>query len=64
TSWHGFTEAIVAAAGLQCAVAPIGSAEYPVPARRPQNSVMNSDKLIAAFCDLPQWRAALDLCMQ
>lgn len=64
TSWHGFTEAIVAAAGLQCSVAPISSAEYPVPARRPQNSVMNSDKLIAAFCDLPEWRKALALCLQ
>jgi dTDP-4-dehydrorhamnose reductase len=64
TSWHGFTEAIVANAGFNCSVAPISSAEYPVPARRPHNSVMNSAKLIDAFCELPQWRDALDLCMK
>lgn len=64
TSWHGFTEAIIANAGLNCSVAPISSAEYPVPARRPLNSVMNSDKLMAAFCELPQWRDALNLCMK
>lgn len=64
TSWHGFTEAIVAAAGLSCRVTPITSAEYPVPARRPANSVMDSSKLIAAFCRLPDWREALGLCVE
>ncbi len=63
TTWHGFTEAIVAAAGLECRVLPITSAEYPVPARRPVNSVMTSEKLIGSMCDLPDWRHALSLCM-
>lgn len=63
TTWHGFTEAIVANAGLQCMVTPIGSAEYPTPARRPGNSVMSSDKLISRFCALPEWETALSLCM-
>ncbi len=63
TSWHGFTEAIVARAGLACQVAPITTAEYPTPARRPANSVMNSDKLMTRFCALPHWEQALALCM-
>jgi dTDP-4-dehydrorhamnose reductase len=63
TSWYGFTEEIVAAAGLVCELIPIGSADYPTPAPRPRNSVMSSDKLIAAFCRLPEWRAALELCL-
>jgi dTDP-4-dehydrorhamnose reductase len=63
TSWHGFTEAIVASAGLSCAVAPIGSADYPTPARRPANSVLSSDKLIDRFCAIPAWEQALALCL-
>ena len=63
TSWHGFTEAIVAKAGLGCTVVPIGSAEYPTPARRPANSLMSSDKLIQRFCAIPEWEQALSLCL-
>ena len=63
TSWHGFTEAIVAQQGLGCKVVPIGSAEYPTPAKRPSNSVMSSDKLIQRFCAIPEWELALSLCL-
>ncbi len=63
TSWHGFTEAIVARAGLTCEVLPIGSADYPTPAKRPANSVMSSDKLIARLCAIPDWELALSLCL-
>lgn len=62
TTWHGFTEAIVANAGLACRILPIESAEYPVPARRPTNSVMSSEKLMSRFCSIPAWDAALALC--
>jgi dTDP-4-dehydrorhamnose reductase len=64
TSWCGFTEAIVGAAGLSCKVVPITSAEYPVPARRPANSVLDSSKLRARLCDLPDWEQALALCLR
>ncbi len=63
TTWHGFTEAIVAAAGLNCRVMPISSAQYPVPAKRPVNSVMSSEKLTQRLCALPQWQEALKLCL-
>ena len=63
TTWHGFTEAIVAAAGLECKVLPITSAEYPVPAKRPVNSVMTSEKLLSSLCHLPHWNDALKLCL-
>jgi dTDP-4-dehydrorhamnose reductase len=63
TSWHGFTEAIIAEAGLACRVLPISSAEYPVPARRPLNSVMASEKLTGRLCALPDWDKALRLCL-
>lgn len=63
TTWHGFTEAIMAGGGLDCAVVPIATADYPTPAPRPLNSVMSSDKLISRFCAIPEWREALSLCM-
>ena len=62
TTWCGFTEAIVAAAGLPCEVVPIGSADYPLPAPRPANSQLCCDKL-RQLCTLPDWHAALRLCL-
>ncbi|HEY1042330.1 MAG TPA: dTDP-4-dehydrorhamnose reductase [Telluria sp.] len=63
TTWCGFTRAIIENAGLDCRVVPISSAEYPVPARRPANSLMNADKLTAHLCALPHWKTSLGLCM-
>lgn len=63
TSWAGFAEAIIEMARLDCAVVQLASAEYPSAARRPLNSVMSSDKLIARFCAIPDWRDALSLCL-
>jgi dTDP-4-dehydrorhamnose reductase len=63
TTWYGFTEAILAAAHIDCRLIPISSADYPVPARRPNNSVLSSDRLIGEFCHLPPWQEALRLCL-
>lgn len=63
TTWCGFTRAIVENAGMNCRVTPITGAEYPLPARRPGNSVLNADKLTSRLAVLPTWRQALDLCM-
>lgn len=66
TSWHGFTQAIVDHASVEKkpSVTPITTADYPLPAKRPQNSVLSSDKLMAAFCSLPDWDDALRLCLE
>ncbi len=66
SSWHGFTEAILAQAGLseRCSVTPITTDQYPTPARRPANSVLSCAKFTAQFCGLPQWDAALALCLR
>jgi dTDP-4-dehydrorhamnose reductase len=64
TSWFDFTKAILEEAGIDCRVLPITSAEYPVPARRPQYSVLSSERLMARFCHLPEWREALRLCLK
>jgi dTDP-4-dehydrorhamnose reductase len=69
TSWHGFAEAIVkggAARGLcnDVPIDPITTAEYPLPAKRPGNSVMDSKRLQEAFgLVMPAWRSGLDACL-
>ena len=55
-SWYEFASAIVDAGGIDCAVRPISTDEYPVAAQRPANSVLVSERGAPA---LPEWRAGL-----
>ena len=64
-SWCGFARAIFAGAqarlnGRTPEVNPIPSSDYPVPAKRPRNSVLSNEKLFARFgvC-LSPWESAL-----
>lgn len=71
TSWKGFAEAIFKQAHLQFDGYPnpkiigIPTEAYPLPAKRPKNSVLSSHKLQTAF-DLwmPSWESSLNLCME
>lgn len=65
TTWFGFTEAIMADPSVtkKPRLKPILAQDYPVPAKRPTNSVLSSQRLIETFCGLPQWQEALKLCM-
>lgn len=65
TTWYDFTQAIVAHPSVlkKPVVHPISAHEYPVPARRPANSVMSCARLQSTFCQLPQWDEALGLCL-
>lgn len=69
TSWHGFAQAILAGGvsrGLTFKVTPeavgaITTAEYPLPARRPANSRLDTTKLQQTFGLVPpHWQAGLD----
>lgn len=60
TSWHGFAQAIVQGAGLATPVKAIPTKEYPTPARRPRNSLLDNSKLKKDFgIALPDWRDGL-----
>jgi dTDP-4-dehydrorhamnose reductase len=59
-SWYEFAAAVVAAAGVDCAVRPISTGEYPLPARRPANSVLVSERGAPA---LPDWWLGLEAFM-
>ena len=69
TTWFGFAAAIVAAVEPEEGRArpdlvPIPSAEYPVPAPRPANSVLSNDKIRRVFgIEQVGWEAQLSACL-
>lgn len=65
TSWHGFTQAIIAHPTVlkKPKVTPIATLDYPLPAKRPANSVLSSERFMQTFCSLPNWDDALNLCL-
>lgn len=62
-SWHEVAEQVFASAGGalgEITVDPIPTAEYPTPARRPQNSRLDTASLAQDFgIELPHWRDAI-----
>ena len=43
---------------------PIGSAAYPLPAKRPHNPVMSKDKVKRVFgIEMPDWTEQLQACL-
>jgi dTDP-4-dehydrorhamnose reductase len=61
TTWHGFAEAIVSAAGVRATVEPITSNDYPSAATRPRFSVLDSSRFTQSFrFAFPEWRSALE----
>lgn len=64
TTWHGFAEAIIdkqaAISGRRPVVRPIATEDFPTPARRPANSVLDTTKFARAFGHVPRsWRDGL-----
>jgi dTDP-4-dehydrorhamnose reductase len=60
TSWCGFARAILGRAGITTPVVPIRSEDYPSPARRPRNSLLDNARLRGAFhVSLPSWEEGL-----
>jgi len=69
TSWHGYAQHVIEfarAAGRPIKVAPdaiepVPTSAFPTPARRPNNSRLNTSKLRDAFgLHLPPWQAGVD----
>ena len=69
TTWHGYAQHVVAGALARGAklkagvndVHPISTAEYPLPAPRPLNSRLNTEKIQRIFgLSLPSWQSGVD----
>jgi dTDP-4-dehydrorhamnose reductase len=63
-SWYDFAKAIFEITGVAIKVNPIGSAQYPTPAKRPFYSVLNKASIKATYqLDIPHWQATLKCCL-
>lgn len=59
-SWFDLAKAVIELSSLDCKVMPIESKDYPTPANRPQNSVLNKSKIENEFGILiPHWMESL-----
>lgn len=59
-SWYDFAKAIVEMSGIDCKILPVTTKEYPLPAKRPQYSVMNKQKIKEFLSvEIPDWRDSL-----
>lgn len=59
TSWHGLATAIVELAGVPAEIVPIGAADYPMSARRPRFSVLDTTRITGLTGRMPTWQDAL-----
>jgi dTDP-4-dehydrorhamnose reductase len=65
TTWYDFAREILQGRQDASKVVPITTAEYPSPARRPRNCVLENGKLRQAFgIELPDWKTGLRLCLE
>lgn len=68
TTWHGFASAIFTEAAQRGVKPPqlhaIATSDYPTPARRPMNSVLDTTRFSTTFgFIMPDWRAGLGRCI-
>jgi dTDP-4-dehydrorhamnose reductase len=60
-SWYEFAQEIFKIAKIDCKVSPITTQQYPVPAKRPRNTIMNTDKVAEIFSmNTPNWKYSLN----
>jgi len=65
TTWFGFASAFLLRQAACPKLTPIPSSEYPVPAKRPVNSVLNCERVAQAFgVHMPAWEDALELVLE
>jgi len=63
-SWFDFASAIRQLAHSNCKINPIPSSQYPTPAKRPSFSLLNTEKIQAAYgIQIPDWKESLERCM-
>lgn len=63
-SWYDFACEIKRIGGYDCIINPIPSSAYPVPAKRPDFSILNTAKITSTYgMTIPQWDDSLRQCM-
>jgi dTDP-4-dehydrorhamnose reductase len=65
TTWFGFAKQFLSKQPVCPTLTPIPSSEYPVPAKRPVNSVLSCQRLAETFgVRMPSWESSLDLVLE
>jgi dTDP-4-dehydrorhamnose reductase len=65
TTWFGFARAFLIKRAACPTLTPISTSEYPLPARRPVNSVLSCEKIAEMFgVRMPPWEQALELVLE
>lgn len=63
-TWYEFAKAIKKYIKSKCTIDPIPSSQYPVPAKRPQYSVLDTTKIKETFgIIIPNWKDSLGRCL-
>jgi len=63
-SWYDFSSAIFSLSGINCALSPIETKDYPTPAKRPHYSVLNKAKIKQDYAlNIPYWRDSVQGCL-
>jgi dTDP-4-dehydrorhamnose reductase len=63
-SWYEFAQEIFKIAKIDCKVSPITIQQYPMPAKRPINTIMSVDKIAETFSvNTSNWKESLDSCI-
>jgi len=63
-SWYDFAVEIFKVTKIDCKVNPITTDQYPIPAKRPKNTLINKDKISHRFnIDIFDWRKSLESCI-
>ncbi len=63
-SWYEFAKEIFKIENIDCKVNPIATEQYPTPAQRPKNTLMNKDKIAKTFSvNIADWKESLNTCM-
>jgi len=64
-SWCDFTKEIFKIAKVDCKVNPITTDQYPTPAKRPKNTLMNKDKIVNIFgMVILDWTESIQACIK
>ncbi len=59
TTWYGFTQKIFELAGVNYGITPVTSEQFVRPAKRPKNSQLSKQKLLAQGIKVPTWEDGL-----
>ena len=63
-SWCDFSKEIFRMSNINCKVKPITTEQYPTPAKRPKNTLMDKSKIIGTYrIKMLFWKNSLDRCL-